>query len=203
MKPQRLSRQQSQEQTRERLLLAAHKLFLKNGYGEATIEDITAEAGFTRGAFYSNFEGKPEVLLELLFRTHESMVGGVQQIAEIKGTPEQIMGELVKYYSKLYHQKDTFLLWGEARLVAMREPEFREKFNAMVEKDHHNLANLISRFAGMLGVSLTMSADAIALGLTSLLDGMHACPITESRENGAELAEQVLAGFLVAVFRPN
>ena len=73
-KAKRMTRQESQEQTRERLLLAAQVIFLREGYGGAKIEDITAEAGFTRGAFYSNFERKDVVLMELLRRDEKSFL---------------------------------------------------------------------------------------------------------------------------------
>ena len=56
MKRQRLSREQSREQTRESLLAAAHDVFVQKGFAHASVEEITSAAGYSRGAFYSNFE---------------------------------------------------------------------------------------------------------------------------------------------------
>jgi len=67
MKRERLTHVQRREQTRERLLEAARIMFLKKGLTATSVEDIAAAAGYTRGAFYSNFGSKPELLIELLW----------------------------------------------------------------------------------------------------------------------------------------
>jgi AcrR family transcriptional regulator len=72
MKRERLTHAQRREQTRERLLEAARKTFVKKGLAATSVDNIAEAAGYTRGAFYSNFDGKPELLLELLRRDHES-----------------------------------------------------------------------------------------------------------------------------------
>jgi AcrR family transcriptional regulator len=48
-------------QTRDRLLDAAMEVFAEQGVGGATVEEICERAGFTRGAFYSNFESKDDL----------------------------------------------------------------------------------------------------------------------------------------------
>ncbi|MCE9522821.1 MAG: TetR/AcrR family transcriptional regulator, partial [Alphaproteobacteria bacterium] len=65
MRPARLTRAEQQAQTRERLLAAAERVFARHGYGGASIDLISAEAGYSKGAIYSNFESKEEVFLEL------------------------------------------------------------------------------------------------------------------------------------------
>lgn len=54
------------QQTRERLMAAATELFAEKSVQGATVEEICERAGFTRGAFYSNFESKDELCLELV-----------------------------------------------------------------------------------------------------------------------------------------
>ena len=58
----------SRSATRERLLDAAGAVFAERGFAASTIEDICDRAGFTRGACYSNFETKDELLVQLLDR---------------------------------------------------------------------------------------------------------------------------------------
>lgn len=62
----RLTREQKQAVTREKLLCSALDVFARDGYDGATVERIAEEAGFSKGAFYSNFSSKEEILLELL-----------------------------------------------------------------------------------------------------------------------------------------
>ena len=54
----RLTRAESQERTRGLIVEAASRLFLSQGFRVTSLEQIAEEAGFTRGAVYSNFEGK-------------------------------------------------------------------------------------------------------------------------------------------------
>jgi AcrR family transcriptional regulator len=65
-RPKRLTRQEKQAQTRERLLEAAERVFLHRGFQGSSVEEISAEAGFTRGAFYSNFASKDELAVAML-----------------------------------------------------------------------------------------------------------------------------------------
>jgi AcrR family transcriptional regulator len=59
----------TREETRARLFEAAAEVFAEHGIGAATIEQIASAAGFTRGAFYSNFDTKDELLLAM-FEDH-------------------------------------------------------------------------------------------------------------------------------------
>lgn len=58
-----LTRQESQQQTREALIVAARAVFARDGYHGANLELIAREAGFSKGAVYSNFEGKATLFL--------------------------------------------------------------------------------------------------------------------------------------------
>lgn len=62
----RLTREQSQARTREKLLRAARDVVGRDGYEGASVERIADEAGFSKGAFYSNFSSKDDVLMQLL-----------------------------------------------------------------------------------------------------------------------------------------
>lgn len=66
MPPRRLTKAESQARTRARLLKAAEKVFADKGFGAASLEDIAVEAGVTKGAVYSNFAGKEELVATLL-----------------------------------------------------------------------------------------------------------------------------------------
>ncbi|CAG9186248.1 TetR/AcrR family transcriptional regulator [Cupriavidus pampae] len=60
----RLTRQESRALTRQRLMAAAGKVFAREGLGGASIDRIVEEAGFTKGAFYSNFASKEDIFLQ-------------------------------------------------------------------------------------------------------------------------------------------
>src|SRR5512135_453758 len=60
--------------TRERVLDAARDVFADRGVNGATVEEICDRAGFTRGAFYSNFDDKADVLEALIEREHARLL---------------------------------------------------------------------------------------------------------------------------------
>ena len=70
MKRIRLSREESREQTQRRLLDAAQSVIARKGLAATSVEDIAGAAGYTRGAFYSNFRSKGDLFIELLRRDH-------------------------------------------------------------------------------------------------------------------------------------
>src|SRR5258708_19729430 len=56
----------TRDDTREKLFEAAARVFEEQGIGGASIEAIAATAGFSRGAFYSNFASKEELIIAML-----------------------------------------------------------------------------------------------------------------------------------------
>src|SRR6476620_6040810 len=66
------------EATRQKLLDAAAQVFAEVGLDAASVEAICERAGFTRGAFYSNFETKDELFLDLVCTVSREHVGAVR-----------------------------------------------------------------------------------------------------------------------------
>ncbi len=68
---ERLSRQERKAQTRERLIDAAAQVFAQRGFEAASLDEVAAAAGYTKGAVYSNFASKTDLLIALLERRIE------------------------------------------------------------------------------------------------------------------------------------
>lgn len=199
MKPIRLTREQSKDLTRERLLSAAHAIFTKKGYVAASVEDIASAAGYTRGAFYSNFRSKAELLIELLKRDHEEAEADLQKIFESGSTREQMEAHALEYYSQFFRNNPAFLLWGEAKLQATRDAKFRARFNEFVKEKRDRFTHYILTFAERVGTPLLLPADVLALGLMSLCDGVQSYHAADPRHVTGDAAQQVLAGFFARV----
>ncbi|KIX39420.1 TetR/AcrR family transcriptional regulator [Burkholderia pseudomallei] len=199
MKPIRLTREQSKDLTRERLLSAAHAIFTKKGYVAASVEDIASAAGYTRGAFYSNFRSKAELLIELLKRDHEEAEADLQKIFESGGTREQMEAHALEYYSQFFRNNPAFLLWGEAKLQATRDAKFRARFNEFVKEKRDRFTHYILTFAERVGTPLLLPSDVLALGLMSLCDGVQSYHAADPRHVTGDAAQQVLAGFFARV----
>ncbi|BCF88284.1 MULTISPECIES: TetR/AcrR family transcriptional regulator [Paraburkholderia] len=199
MKRKRLTREQSKDQTRLRLLDAAQAIFMKKGFVAASVEDIAEAAGYTRGAFYSNFRSKPELFLELLRRDHESMQADLQNIFEENATREDMEASVLRYYSRMPSENKCFLLWVEAKLLAARDVRFRVRFNAFMHEKLEQLTAYITEFSVRVGTPLPLPAETLALGLMGLCDGMQFFFTVDPQRFSGERAEEVLGNFFARV----
>src|SRR5579862_1355800 len=196
MKPVRLTREQSRDQTRQRLLDAAQAVFTQKGFGASSVEDVAADAGYTRGAFYSNFASKAELLLEVLKRDHDTIMQRLSSIFEDgQASRADMEARVLQYYSECYQDNACFLLWVEAKLHASRDPKFRESFNALMRELRQTTTDYIRAFSERVGTPLTMPPEQMALGLIALCDGVQFFYSSDPQSVPAQFAEDVLAQF--------
>jgi AcrR family transcriptional regulator len=199
MKRERLTHAQRREQTRERLLEAARKMFVKKGLAATSVEDIAETAGYTRGAFYSNFDDKPELLLELVRRDHDSAQVDLRAVMDEGGTPAEVNARAIAYYSRYFRDRECFLLWVEATLLSYRDTAFQERFNAFRHEKLDQISAYIRTASGRDGGPLPLQADALALGLVSLRDGVQFSRMCDPQRASDKVMQIVLAGFFSCV----
>ena len=84
----------TRDDTREKLFEAAARLFEEQGIGGASIEAIAAAAGFTRGAFYSNFESKDELISAMLEEHLAQTIRRNLELLESHKTPADFIAAL-------------------------------------------------------------------------------------------------------------
>jgi AcrR family transcriptional regulator len=123
----RLTRAERQAQTRARLLDAAAQVFIERGFEGASIEAITEQAGYTRGAFYSNFSSKAELFAELL---QDRVYKGYRRIAAASAAGERPTfrqtGERLAAVQGDEEGRWLFRLWLELLAYAGRDEQFRK-----------------------------------------------------------------------------
>src|ERR1700682_390202 len=89
------------EATRRKLLSAAERIFARDGFEAARLEDIAAGAGYTRGAFYANFCGKEEIFFALLDQWVRQHIDPVMAAVRKQKSPERKLAALRKYYAEI------------------------------------------------------------------------------------------------------
>ncbi|MDQ0467977.1 TetR/AcrR family transcriptional regulator [Labrys wisconsinensis] len=73
-------RAETMEENRARLIAAARKAFAEKGYAAASMDELTAEAGLTRGALYHNFGDKRGLLAAVVHQIDAEMASRAQEI---------------------------------------------------------------------------------------------------------------------------
>ncbi|ATE74137.1 TetR/AcrR family transcriptional regulator [Lysobacter capsici] len=169
----RLSREESQAQTRARLIETARQLFVANGYAGTSIRDIADQAGYSQGAFYSNFASKEEVLLELLRGHMEAEAAQLSELMDGGGrTPERIFGELESWAATLNRDVSWCVLSIELQLHAKRSPTFADKYQRVWDTHRVGLGGVIGKLFAALGRRPPAEAEKLAAAFMALAHGL-------------------------------
>ncbi len=169
----RLTREESQALTRARLIETAQQLFVTNGYGGTSIRDIADRAGYSQGAFYSNFASKEAVLLELLRGHMEAEAAQLSKVMDSDGcTPEQIWGELESWAATLSHDADWSMLSIELQLHANRSPTFATEYQMVVDAHRAGLGRVVGKLFATFGRTPPAEPEELAAAFMALTHGL-------------------------------
>lgn len=175
-RPRRLSRKEKQAETRRRLLEAGERVFLRRGLQGSSVEEIVAEAGFTRGAFYSNFKTKDELFVELLHaRVYDRYGELARESREQPGTPrEQLRWGIERVRDMQRDRGGGWLLrlWLECLTQAARDEEFRRLAATFWSGNRALLAQQVAATFDDLGRKPPLPAEQLATAMIALDVGL-------------------------------
>jgi AcrR family transcriptional regulator len=193
----RLTREESRAQTRERLIETAQQLFVSNGYGGASIRDIADKAGYSQGAFYSNFSSKEDVLLELLRRHMEAEA---TQLSRVLGNdrqePGQLLAELEAWASTLNHDADWCMLSIELQLHAHRSQTFAAEYQKVWSEHRSEIGRVIRQLFDKLGRIPPAPQDELAAAFMALSHGLALQRMTTRPDPSGRLIMVFLRGLI-------
>lgn len=135
-------------QTRQRLMEAAVKVFGDKGVAGASVEELCEAAGFTRGAFYSNFESKDELCFALLQGIAESAMTALRAalaaVSDEPATVEELVDAAVDtFFAAQAQDRPEAMLLRELELYALRHFEFGRAYVEVQNGTHELFAELI------------------------------------------------------------
>jgi AcrR family transcriptional regulator len=168
----------SRENTRARLLEAAAQVFAEVGLDGASVEAVCERAGFTRGAFYSNFESKDELFLMLTASVADARVSAVRQrVEEMTAAGALAEGcdpiELVQQVMELGgDDRLGVMLMSEIRIRALRDARFGEAYLAQEREMVASIAQIVDDIAAAVPLRLRLPAAVAARMLMIVWEGM-------------------------------
>src|SRR5437763_5333664 len=124
----RAAREQRRE-ARDELLDAALEVFARRGYRDAGVDEIAAEAGYSKGALYWNFSGKEDLLMALLEERVDTPLR--ERIALLASAPpERDMSlEAARQFARqIEGEREAMLLERESWSLAIRDPDLRTRY---------------------------------------------------------------------------
>ena len=200
--------------TRERVLDAARDVFAERGVFGGTVEDICTRAGFTRGAFYSNFVDKADVLRALMIREQERLIAHldagfdvVNEASTAAGADPDPRATMTAIAERLLRSVPAdrllSLVQAELEIHAVRDPAVARAF---LEAD----ARLLDRVGDFLERGLARLGRELVVPLADATDAMIAIVERSTRRallrgDGSDpnaLATTMLPLAMMAVSRP-
>ena len=157
------------QETRAKLLEAAAEVFVEAGLQGASVEAVCSRAGFTRGAFYSNFANKEELFLAALAREYERRTELIAergrvvepQLRDLQGglTREDTARFVSEVISPSSNELRWFALETEFLLLAMRDPSLSVGFAEFLTGFIDGLAPFVEHLIGAAGRRFTLPIE--------------------------------------------
>lgn len=181
------------EETRRVLLRSARLIFARDGFEGCRIEDIAATAGYTRGAFYANFETKEELFFALLQEETDGHAARIRAILESYDSIEHRMAALRDYYVQCITDREWGMLMLEFKLFAARHPKLRHKLAAIHRRIRASMK--LEVLHKLLGID-----DGCRESKSAVLEGVMAGLFLEHIYDPERLSKREAAKFLGHIF---
>jgi AcrR family transcriptional regulator len=180
------------QHTRDRLIVAATELFAEKSIEGASVEEISERAGFTRGAFYSNFDSKEELCLEIVRQRGVQLLETTRRaLAAIPDAPisaqwlEEIIAKVVAVLDVGFTLDDNWVLVrAELRLYAYRNPTFRPALIEIERNANSLAAEALAAALARHGASLRIPLDQLMTTLDAFCERTRLDSILTGDVNG-------------------
>jgi AcrR family transcriptional regulator len=169
---QRLTRQENRLETRTRLLESAAQLFARGGYEGASVDLIAESAGYSKGAFYSNFESKEAIFLELLDTHKRREIDALAQILAQDVPAPELLSLIRNSESGRGSDFDFGLLSAEFQLQACRDKAFAKTYAKLHRTHRDTMAGLVTMLFAKLNRTPPSAPKDLADIIMALTTGL-------------------------------
>jgi AcrR family transcriptional regulator len=151
------------ERTRAALAAAALEVVAEKGFAGASLEEIAARAGMTKGAIYSNFSGKADLLMSAMSAKGFAMATERPAAASVGEELREVAEALVVMVRRA---KDEEAFLAEFQLYALADPELRQGMAAVYAESFTGTATYLAKLRGsmMPARELAVAIQAVSLG---------------------------------------
>lgn len=167
----RKSRAENKVETRRRLLDGAREVFTAVGYQGATLDEIAAKAGFTKGALYWHFPNKQSLFMALVGDSIEQNMKLLDKLAPEGDDAAAVKQRLADWIDGI-DERETLPQFGiELEIEARRDPSFRAIHQAMIVKHEAAIASYLERYFATVGETPVMPIPELASALITIFKG--------------------------------
>jgi AcrR family transcriptional regulator len=192
----RLTREESRAQTRSTLMAVGRRHFLRYGLGGSVAEKIAEDAGYSRGALYSNFDGKEELFLAVIDEEQSRHSNAFQLMFKEELSGRMRLKKFRDAIADLLTDPDWVVLRAEFEAGALRNERIREKFVEVHRRQIRDGGKLIRDLARSSDVSLRVKPNELVMIILTL---SHGLAVTQ-KLLGAELSQKGTRHLIESLF---
>src|SRR3954452_20263304 len=180
------TRAESQERTRARIVDAGTSRFLRDGFRVTSLERIGEEAGYTRGAVYSNFESKTELGIDVIDELHTREERRLSRLLATAGEPQAQLDALATWADETIGNR----AWTQLEIEVAAAGAFDERYRAAAAARYARLrAGAAEIVREAFGDALEIDTDLLATAIVGLSLGIGIQRVADARIKGSALSE--------------
>jgi AcrR family transcriptional regulator len=192
------TQEERSELTRERILDSAKRIFARDGFEAAKLEEIASSAGYTRGAFYINFENKEELFVAVagqqIANFNSLALGAVQSKSGIK--PK--IHELLQKMGDTADAQTWAMLMIEFGLFVLRHPKRKKHLSALYVQLLKGFETVFEDLYRESDRHPPLPLSVIGIGYYALVQGLALQEMLNSNLVTPKVRSQLLTIFLHA-----
>ena len=190
-------RADSQARTRQLVLEAAERLFVANGFGATSLEDIAREAGFSKGAVYSNFAGKTDLFFAIVEQQFAELAERLRRAVTAEEDALTRLAAVGTWYEEfLLVETGWTRSLPEVVALAAQDDDARRRFGALLASIEAAITELTAQQQDSLGIRFGLPPEAVASLVVSLVIGLTVRSVHDL-DSPPHLFNDALARFLL------
>jgi len=166
-----MTREERRVRTREDLVDAADRLFTANGFHTTTVDAIAADAGYTKGAVYSNFASKEDLFFAVYERRVDAAVRTSERLLADLGTSDAIDRAAADGASRKGRDDGWLAVFFEFWSHVLRHPELRDRFARVHARNQAPFAAALKR-DGLAPTGTDVAPDELVVAAMAMDVGL-------------------------------
>lgn len=168
----RLTREESRAQTRATLMAVGRKHFIRYGLGGAVAEKIAEDAGYSRGALYSNFDGKEELFLAVIREEQNLRMQAFNSMFKEEPSGKERLRKMRDAVADVVTDPDWIVLRAEFEAGALRNERIRQTFVEVHRQQVRDAGNLIRNLVRSSEIHMRIKPNEFMMIILNLTHGL-------------------------------
>jgi AcrR family transcriptional regulator len=185
--------------TREKILASAQRIFARDGFEAAKLEEIASDAGYTRGAFYANYKNKEELFVAAAGRQIENHISIAFKAVRSRTGIKAKIHEMLQKISNMPESRTWALLMIEFSLFILRQPQRKKHLVPLYDRILKGVEIVFGDLFKEAGRKPLVPISIIGIGFYSLVQGLVLQEMLNDSLVTPKVTNELLSVYLHAV----